>query len=170
MKIKILDEEYGESEGPYEEYGEWSSETNHNIKGAVKVKENEYFDLEVSDDLLNKNVYLLYILYGSGDSFGESSGNIEYIDVFKSKDKAEEVQRIIEEDYKVKPDYTFEPGSMDLFYTKDNGNKAKIPTSVYKGYFENLESVNVEKISIKLVKERELKRDIKKNASFEINR
>ena len=100
MKIKILndmDYDYEESD---EEYGEWSSETTNNITGAVKVKENEYFDLEVNDNFLNKEVYLLYILYSSGDSYGNSTGNIEYLDVFENYDKALEVKKIIEDDYK----------------------------------------------------------------------
>ncbi len=149
MKIKILndmDYDYEESD---EEYGEWSSETTNNITGAVKVKENEYFDLEVNDNFLNKEVYLLYILYSSGDSYGNSTGNIEYLDVFENYDKALEVKKIIEDDYKEKPTYTFEPGGMDLFYTKENGNVAKIPTCVYKGYFEDLEAVVIQKITIK---------------------
>ncbi len=152
MKIEILDNMDCNSEEAKEEYGSWSSKTEHHIAGAIKVTEDEYFDLEVNDDFLNKRVYLLYILYSKGDSFGTSTGNIEYIDVFENYDKALEVKKIIEEDYKRNPNYDFEPDGKDLkslFYTKENGNKAKIPTCIYKGYFEDIESVNIEKITIK---------------------
>ena len=35
MKIKILDESFTDFEGSCEEYGEWSGQTYHDIKGAV---------------------------------------------------------------------------------------------------------------------------------------
>ena len=147
MKIKILDNIDRDYKEPDEEYGDWSAKTIHHITGAVKVKEKEYFNVEVTDNFLDKEVYLLYLLYSHGDSFETGSGNIEYLDVFENYDKALEVKKIIDDDYEEKPNYTFE--SSDLFYTKENGNIVKIPTDIYKGYFEDLESVNIQKIIIK---------------------
>ena len=147
MKIKILNDMVHNRKESDEEYGDWSAETIHHITGAIKVKEKEYFNLEVNDNFLNKEVYLLYILYSRGDSFGTGSGNIEYLDIFENYDKALEVKKIIDDDYEEKPNYTFEPS--DLFYTKENGNIVKIPTHIYRGYFEHLESVNILKIIIK---------------------
>jgi hypothetical protein len=149
MKIKILNDIQNDYEDSGEEYGDWSAKITHNITGAIKVEEKEYFDLEVNDDFLNKEVYLLYILYETGDSFGASSGNIEYLDVFKNYDKALEVKKIIEYDYKRSPIYSFQPEGTGLFYRKENGNVAKIPTNIYKGYFEDLEAVVIQKILIK---------------------
>ncbi len=147
MKIKILNDMVHNRKESDEEYGDWSAKTIHHITGAVKVKEKEYFNLEVNDNFLNKEVYLLYIIYSSGDSFGTGSGNIEYLDVFENYDKALEVKKIIEEDCEQNPIYTSE--ASNLFYTKENGNMVKIPTDIYKGYFEHLESVNIQKIIIK---------------------
>ena len=147
MKIKILNDIVHQRTESDEEYGDWSAKTIHHITGAVKVKEKEYFNLEVNDNFLNKEVYLLYILYSRGDSFGTGSGNIEYLDVFENYDKALEVKKIIEEDCEQNPIYTSEANN--LFYTKENGNMVKIPTDIYKGYFEHLESVNILKIIIK---------------------
>ena len=147
MKIKILNDIVHQRTESDEEYGDWSAKTIHHITGAVKVKEKEYFNLEVNDNFLDKEVYLLYILYSSGDSFGTGSGNIEYLDIFENYDKALEVKKIIDEDYEQNPIYTSEANN--LFYTKENGNIVKIPTCMYKGYFEDLESSNIQKIIIK---------------------
>ena len=147
MKIKILNDMVYQRIESDELYGDWSAKIIHHITGAVKVKEKEHFSLEVNDNFLNKEVYLLYIIYSSGDSFGTGSGNIEYLDVFENYDKALEVKKIIEEDCEQNPIYTSEANN--LFYTKENGNMVKIPTDIYKGYFEHLESVNILKIIIK---------------------
>lgn len=148
MKIKIQDESYTKSEHEDKEYGDWSSETSHNITGAVKVTKDEYFDLETNNKFLGKYVFLLYILYSDGDSFGSGSGNIEYIDVFEKYDNAEKVAQIIKDDYEKNPDWNFDENGMDLFYIKENGNKGKIPTDIYKGHFASLESVNIQKMFI----------------------
>jgi hypothetical protein len=147
MKIKILEKHYiyDTSEGS----GDGSSWIDHNISGAIKVNESKFYDLEVDDKFLNKEVYLLYILYTNGSSDSTTTGNIEYIDCFETSEKAEEVEKIIEDDYEKNRNWNFRENGMDLFYTKENGNKCKIPTYVYKGYFERLDSVCIQKILIK---------------------
>ena len=152
MKIKILEKHYiyDTSEGS----GDGSSWIDHNISGAIKVNESKFYDLEVDDKFLNKEVYLLYILYTNGSSDSITTGNIDYIDCFKTWEKAEEVQKIIENDYKKNRSWSFRESGPDLFYTKENGNKCKIPTYIYKGYFERLDSVYIQNI---LIKDEEIK-------------
>jgi hypothetical protein len=88
-----------------------------------------------------EGAYLVYVVYGSGDSFGHSTGNVCWLWVFSSKEDAHEFGDWLDTDAKDFPDYDF-------------GNKPRnfrgvpIPTNTWKGYFEIYEMAKVTKLPI----------------------
>ena len=91
----------------------------------------------------DKDYYLVWATYTTGDSFGRDSGNYEIIELFDSIDKAELMSKTIEDNYKV---YEKESNTFNADYTVEltmnNGNVVRL-CCPWKGYFESLECVNI---------------------------
>lgn len=80
-----------------QEWGSWSAEHEFSVSGVHKGKIdggeaiNVCFNYDVGD-----TVYVLYMRYGSGDSFGHASGNGEVLWVFREKILAEKALERVE--------------------------------------------------------------------------
>lgn len=108
----------------------------HSIHG-IQLTE-RYFDLDVPFDIVkDKEYYLVTVLYDTGCSFYEEKGKIEFVDLFETKEKAEQICKIIEENGE---DY-----ALQLFRENDVSYKFSCPWS---GYFEYLVSVYVETVNL----------------------
>lgn len=118
--------------------------TDHDIIGFKTSK--KYFDLTTSfKTKYNTKYYLLYVLYRTGDSFGYSTGNIEFIGLYEKLDLAKRNEKLILEHYKrVKDDYNAPNRySIELF----SSEKKKFAIScAWVGYFEFLESIEIVEI------------------------
>jgi len=73
-----------------EEFGEWWTENQTDVGNTFSFK-NKGRDKswKVSFEPKDK-VYLVYGIYSTGDSFGHSNGEAEILDVFETKEEAEE--------------------------------------------------------------------------------
>ena len=79
-----------------EQYGDWSADYSYSIKGATIAKPKTYDYCEVPDITAEVGdiVYVLYIVYGSGDSFGHSSGNGQFVCAYTDEAMADHAKRI----------------------------------------------------------------------------
>lgn len=137
--LRVINHTTGESEHSSEPYGDWYEETNNDIQGLEIVKgKNRYNDVvadfEVKD---GDELFLVYAEYSSGDSFGHSTGNLEFIAVYKTEQKAWDAYNVIDNG-----------GSTDLVFILESGLEYKLGYAPWDGYFENLQHFNVVKLKV----------------------
>ena len=142
--LKVINHTSGTSHHSEEEYGDWSEHTDNNIVGIALSHEDGYRDLVSSFEILPEvDYYLLYGIYSTGNSFGYSDGNIEYIHLFKTLEEAKEAERLVKE-------YS------DNIDSEGYGTQLMIPmdgiyypfTAPWGGYFEHLTYLSIEKVRI----------------------
>ena len=86
----------------------------------------------------NKLLYVVYVVYSTGDSFGyDENARLELIHITHDPDLAYKIKEFIENDNKNQEDY-------DIYKTKANIDGVEFYTYPWKGYFENLSYVRVE--------------------------
>lgn len=139
---KVLKDSWTEQIRSPQEDDNWDrgdTHTSYSINGFEVVGENDHFDdVTRFDPEHDKPYYLLYVLYGTGDTFGQDGGQIQFIGLFEQEKIAELNQTRIEDH---KDDF-----SMQLFM-EDGNRLIKYEISVsWVGYFEHLESVNIETV------------------------
>ena len=90
MRIKIESNEYcTDSYHSGEEWGDWWSEHEFTLDGARVATDKAVCDVYDLNVKVGDKVYVVVIRYGSGDSFGRSSGNGEIVHVFSDRVFAE---------------------------------------------------------------------------------
>ena len=144
--IQILDKTYTETTRVGVSDDKWDRDdtrTDHNIIGFKIVDENNYFDFEVKFNIdTNKEYYLLYVIYGTGDSFGRDDGQIEFVGFYENVNIAEENLKRIEEHYK-KVKYDRKYDNYDLILLNEENKEYKIRPP-WLGYFENMDEIYIE--------------------------
>lgn len=145
--IKILHDTFGDSYHEPVQFGEWYETATHTISGFVVVNKKDYFDITVPFlPSPEKPYFLLYTTYSTGDSFGYSyNGSIEFIDLYayEELDLAKENKKRIEDHNEVKSSNFNEEY---YFYLLDREGQEHRMSAPWKGYFENLESVNIDSV------------------------
>lgn len=123
------------SEYSDEPYGDWSASYVFNVKGLSLNKPrtdyekfNTCFDVKEGD-----TVYVLYMIYAEGNSFGGSSGNGEVLWVFKDLDVAKEAKKALED----------QGESFSVVFYNELGEKATM-SNPGAGYFESVEDIQLE--------------------------
>lgn len=88
VRLKVKESSYViREETSDKDYGEWYIENHHSIDGVVISETGEYeLDVQIGD-----KVFVLYMLYTDGNSFGSESGLGEVLHVFKTYKEADEV-------------------------------------------------------------------------------
>lgn len=123
-----------------------STSSSHEILGLVLNSNDCSFlseRLDIDFDVhAGENYYLLYAVYDTGDSFGhDDDRGIEFIDLFKSEEKADKAYEVICRDSKQPRIYIeTETGKTHNFYAPWNG------------YFESLSYVEVKPVSLLMYK------------------
>ncbi len=141
MRICVeYDEICTHSEREPEQYGSWSESYSSSVTGAYRIGEDEKapYGTEtfiIPDD--STEAFVVYMIYGTGDSFGHSDGQIDIIHCTNSEESADKLAKYItEHDH----EYTIK-------FTDDFGRDISIDNRG-AGYFERIEYVGVEKFSI----------------------
>lgn len=143
--LKVENDVTGDSWSEDKEWGSWEENNCNSIQGIKLVKENEFYDV-VTDFEVKKGdtVYLVYAEYGSGNSFGNSSGNISYVGVYKKKIKAE---RAVKEIKRSREAYD-NSGDYEAKFKTESGKVIKDGFPSWCGYFERLESARIEELKV----------------------
>lgn len=95
MKLFINYRNNGCRHSADKQYGDWSEQNNYNEISASNKPEYSYETFNI-DFIPKDKVYLVKGVYTTGDSFGSSTGNVEYIDVFENEIDAIQLQEKIE--------------------------------------------------------------------------
>lgn len=147
--LKVINNRYcGESYHSSEQFGDWFEHYSNDVKGIELLSdEKKYHDLVVDYDLKEGDiVYLVYGTYSTGDSFGSCNGCIEFVDVFKTEQKAWDCRNALVKEQKDKDGNTV--WSVEYLTESDKTLKFHVP---WFGYFEHLDDVYV----VELIVEKE---------------
>jgi hypothetical protein len=128
-------------DGPYTGFRETSTDltVNHLSRNS---KETFFDDIEVSDEVFKADkAYLIIVRYSTGSTFGRDSGCYKFVAVFASKEDAIKVATEIDNHYKNEKSHSFRPTIKNLAY-------GSTIDCAWRGYFERLESVDIEALAI----------------------
>ena len=128
-----------------EPYGDWSASYTNSIDTKVtrvKDPEKEYPDVTTPFEVkAGENALVVWVEWSSGDSFGHGTNScVEVIGMFKDLDSAVNLKKQISEhsDGKV-ASYKF---------TTPDGQIFESGFASWHGYFETLESVNIDTVTV----------------------
>jgi hypothetical protein len=127
------------------EWGSWEEENCFSIKG-VSLSSSKDLNSSCSEELVpcstevtvGQEVFVLWISYTTGDSFGHASGKGEIFWVFSDKKTAAEAKNKVYRQVK----------NHDIKLTLEDGSVIKLSNPV-QGYFEGLDSVVVDSFIVK---------------------
>lgn len=109
---------------------------NIQINSISIVNESSYHDIIVGDNFKKEDiVYLVYVCFSSGSSSERHHGNHSYINIFKDKNKALELVKMIEEESNSEERYNVE-------YLTDSGKMMTCFSGIWSGYFDSFVSVD----------------------------
>lgn len=127
-----------------ETYGDWS-ESNSISYTSAKISEKSYGDVALfpgqREPKRGEDIFVVGASYSSGDSFGRGRGYHELLWAFTDGEAAFKLKDALEEDYRENSDYNFKGNYIEF-------EGIKVGTSTWKGYFESLEDVFVERIML----------------------
>lgn len=121
-------------ESELERYGSWSEEWDFDVTGVSLSSRDRYeeekftidFDVKAGDP-----VFVLFMTYSTGDTFGRATGKGEVLWVFKDAELAKKAKDLwVEENEKRDPEFSIE-------FEVDGGKKVKLSNPA-AGYFENI--------------------------------
>lgn len=131
---------------PNEQYDGDDVDNSHSIYG-FKLAKSYGGDITLTyEPQFDRDYFLLYYLWSTGDSFSYESGKIEFVDLYETSEEAELAKKKIEQHYETRNT----PGNKRTngpIIKYSNGTKAEL-TVPYYGYFESLESVEVQTIRL----------------------
>lgn len=130
-----------------EQYGDWSAEYDFTVKGVStaslksgKYRQTDYLEEEFEVDFdatPGETIWVLSMVYSSGDSFGSSSGNGEVLWVFKSRELAEHVASQVNDN-----------SEQFQIAIKTDGGADIVLSNPAAGYFENISAMYVEPFTL----------------------
>lgn len=122
----------------------WEEDNSVEYKGLVLSERAGDFPCPEGVKLGDKLI-LVFVTYRTGDSFGSSTGNTVEVALFNLEeiDKAKELVSLIQKDYEQNPEYSFEKKGNLIKY-----DGRKISTTTWKGYFEQLQSVDYQILEV----------------------
>lgn len=132
------------SERSEEEYGGWSEDWDFSVDGVSLSSRDryneEFFDIDV-DLKEGDTVSVLYMIYGTGDTFGYATGRGEVLWVFKDPNVAQEALVKWEtENNKRDPDFSVK--------FKDDSGREVMLINPGAGYFENVSSIDLKTFTV----------------------
>ena len=130
-----------ESNWSGERYGEWSESWNHKIDRKVtKCSDGDIPEVVSSLDIPSgSNALVVWAIYSSGDSFGRASmGRTEILGIFLDMKSANELMHYVVDNKK----------SDSIKLTTSDGQVFKMKYVPWHGYFESLDSVEIDVVSV----------------------
>lgn len=121
-----------------EEYGDWGSNSIFSIEGVYATSPDSYSAelINVPFDFVTGDVvYVLWMTYTSGDSFGQSDGNGEVLWVFKDPQVALNAQNVWQKSHDADDHY-------NVTFIADGGLSVSLSNPA-AGYFENVSSLDL---------------------------
>jgi hypothetical protein len=142
-KICVLDESYACSLDHDHHYCSRDTVvTHHDIRGfSVSTG---YSDLETLLKIKDKDYFLLYVLYSTGDSFGRDEGRIDFVELYDDKELAHAAEKVIRECYLQSNRGRNHSGMVSI--PMADGKKREIYIAGFNDYFGGVDDVRVETV------------------------
>lgn len=148
MYFEIEVKDYGhreENRGSGGDYDyDWSEYHDYHYRG-IRATENSYdvglFPGE-NGPRRGDDVFVVYVEYDSGDSFGNERGVRTHLWAFTNKDRARKLCAMILRDADERPKYDFDDGKITFEGVSINANE-------WKGYFERFCNCDIETLVLK---------------------
>lgn len=148
------------STGGYDPEDEWSRDSTSTTWTApsyckiIKGDERHYVsdtELVPASVQVGDTIFMVWVQYSTGDSFGYDSGySHEIIGLYKDSKLANQAAEAIREDNRDKPDYSFNDGGNQVMVpTFDGTSERPQRTGGWKGYFEGLDFVEVSSLTVR---------------------
>jgi hypothetical protein len=135
------DEDRGEDQYDYS----WSESHDYQYYGA-RIVENSYSDVSLfpgeREPRLGEMIYVVYVSYDSGDSFGYARGCRVHLWAFTDAERASRLCDLIDLDVKTSPDYDYDNKPLDF-------EGVPIAVNTWKGHFEHFNCVDYESLEVK---------------------
>lgn len=134
--------------------------TTWDISSKITESDDKFPDIVVPFKLdLEKNYYLVYVIYNTGDSFHHHSGySCNFIELFSDKAKADSLVKAIEQHNKDYNDNKKDLGdnAYSFSYQDELGND-KTVSCEWNGYFESIQSCESQTMNLQLSKKSKVK-------------
>lgn len=131
------------SSDPYDY--DWSEDHYYEYHNVSIVKDG-YSDLSLfpgeSEVEAGDEVYVVYVSYNTGDSFGREDGCRTHLWAFSDRKRAYRLAEELAKDADAKPDYDFDHKPLEF-------EGVPISTNEWKGYFETFICADVEHLIVK---------------------
>jgi hypothetical protein len=123
-----------------ERYGSWSESYSSSVTGAYRIGDDDEAPYEsetfiVPDD--TTAVFVVYMIYSTGDSFGCADGKIDIIHCTKDEEAADRLAKLITEN----------PDESTIKFTDDFGREISLYNNG-AGYFESIDYVGIERYDV----------------------
>lgn len=149
MDFKLFFNDYGGrdvNQGPGGDYDyDWHEWHDYSYHGITVVKDG-YNDVSLFPDEVEPqfgdDVYVVYVSYDTGDSFGHEDGVREHLWAFTDKDRANRFCSAITNDAEKNPDYNYKGNPF-------NFEGVPVNTNTWKGYFEHFRDCDFETLTLK---------------------
>lgn len=148
--VRIIDETFTVVTRKKNPDDEWDSDDlSHNTKVIEVVPGLGYPDVSPPFPLeAEKEYYLVYVTYGTGDSFHHEDGRVDYIDLFATLERAEAcVNAIVKHDNeygRLNKHKGYDPYT--VYYLDEAGIQVKAHT-YWHGYFESFQGADIATVS-----------------------
>lgn len=140
-KLKVLYTQHTEGPSYFEDSEEYREDYTTFYVDGLKI-DNKYLDVETSLDIKEgEKVYLLYVVYTTGDSFSTShGGSIEFINVYRDIEVAKENERRINKKE--------ETNDYHIILKTSNGESEYRIYTPWIGYFESIDYVEIKELTV----------------------
>jgi hypothetical protein len=123
---------------PDDSWSRASTAADYNIEGIQLT--DKYGDFIIDFDLKpGVYYYLVYADYGTGDSFGHDNNQLEYVDLFTTREKAEACQTALLSSDHVE---RYSAG-----YYRENGQGVSV-SKPWEGYFDHLNGIHIAEVTL----------------------
>jgi len=133
--------QYGESRWEYE----WREDHVYRYFGA-RITNEGYSDVSLfpgeTEVKPGDDIYIVYVSYDSGDSFGRENGCRTHLWAFSNSAKAYRLVEAIRKDAAANPNFNYEGKPLEF-------EGVPINTNEWKGYFEHFNYADVEAVVVK---------------------
>ncbi len=149
MKFDLNYQDYSDRE--VEQHSEdaydysWSEDHTYVYNYATVVTEG-YSDVDLfpgeAEVRRGDDIYVVYVAYNTGDSFGRSQGYRVHLWAFSDRDRARSLVKLLEADAVANPDYDFDHKPVEF-------EGVPISTNDWKGYFEQFIAADIETVTVR---------------------
>lgn len=136
--------DYGHYHHDGEKYGSWEESHDYNFTGYVYYPSPREISgchgLTLPAGAQNGDIlYFVWVSYDTGNSFGREYHRMCDIGLYHTRNEANEIASLIENDYK---------NNKEDYYTVVSSTGEKIYTGDWKGYFEQFNEVRIEEVKL----------------------